>query len=112
MLHHDVHYDESKLTELTLYIGAKCALDEHYGVLKLNKIRFYSDFGAYKTLGKPITGAEYKKCDHGPAPRGMKSLRAKLVASNEAFEYQNPLPYLGDNDEELPIHTTNRAARA
>ena len=100
-MRHETKYDEDKLTELILYVGAKCALDTYYGVLKLNKVLFYSDFRAYKALGKPITGAAYKKYTHGPAPHVMKSLRAKLIDTNQAFEYRNPLRYLGDDDEPM-----------
>jgi hypothetical protein len=94
------HYAEDKLRELVLYVGAKCGLDPHYGVLKLNKILFYSDFRAYRTLGSPITGAVYKKYDHGPAPRGMKMVRERLIDAGEAFEYVNPLPYLADDSDD------------
>jgi hypothetical protein len=96
-----IKFDKEKLIELVLYVGAKCALDEHYGVLKLNKILFYSDFRAYRTLGQPITGTQYKKYTHGPAPRSMKTLRQSLIESNQAFEYVNPLPYLNEDDEQL-----------
>jgi len=87
-------YNEQKLIELILYIGAKCCLDEHYGVLKLNKILFYSDFTAFKTRGEAITGAEYRKYPHGPAPAVMKVLKHQLAQSGEVFEYENPLPGL------------------
>ena len=97
----EIKYNEQKLTELILYVGAKCALDTHYGVLKLNKILFYSDFLAYRTLGKPITGAVYKKYDHGPAPHVMGSLRKRLVRDRLAYDYKNPLPYFDEDGEML-----------
>ena len=98
---HNISYDEEKLTELVLYVGAKCALDQHYGVLKLNKVLFYSDFRAYRSLGEPITGASYKKYTHGPAPSVMKRLREKLIQIEDAIEYINPLPFLNDDGEPL-----------
>lgn len=94
-------YDEKKLTELILYIGGKCALDPHYGVLKLNKILFYSDFTAFKTRGRAITGAEYRKYPHGPAPKDMKRLKKKLKKKDEVFEYVNPMPGFDDDGEQL-----------
>lgn len=100
-MHSPKSYQEEKLVELMLYIGAKCARDEHYGVLKLNKILFYSDFRAYRTLGKPITGAEYRKYPHGPAPCMMKALRQRLIDSGAAIEYQNPLPFLDGNGRQM-----------
>jgi hypothetical protein len=90
-----------KLTELVLYIGATCALDRYYGVLKLNKMLFYSDFGAYRVLGESITGVEYRKYDHGPAPAGMKAFKARLVEANDAYEYLNPMPMLNEDGEDI-----------
>lgn len=84
----------AKLAELVLYVGAKCALDAHYGVLKLNKILFYSDFRAFRTLGAPITGVEYRKYPHGPAPRVMAPLRHELTEKGDAIEYLNPLSFV------------------
>jgi hypothetical protein len=93
-------YREDVLKELALYIGSKCWLDEHYGVLKLNKILFYADFRAFKMRGKPITGAEYKKYTHGPAPAPMKRVRRELEESEEAYEYGNPLPSFNEDGEQ------------
>jgi hypothetical protein len=93
--------NEDKLTALVLYVGAKCALDQHYGVLKLNKYLFYSDFRAFRALGSPITGADYRKYTHGPAPCMMKALKERLVNENKAFEYLNPLPYLSEDGEPM-----------
>lgn len=91
--------NDVKLTELMLYVGGKCATDEFYGVLKLNKILFYSDFFAFKRLGKPITGTEYRKYPHGPAPAVMKVLREKMQRSQDAFEYHNQCPSLEEGDD-------------
>src|SRR5271154_4436671 len=96
-----IEYNEKRMIELILYIGAKCGLDEHYGVLKLNKILFFSDFQAFRTRGKPITGAEYAKLPNGPAPRGMKRLRKTLEVSGDAFEYKNPLASFNDDGEQM-----------
>lgn len=92
---------EAKLTELTLYIGAKCGLDEYYGVLKLNKILFYSDFRAFRRLGAPITGVQYRKYPHGPAPAKMKMIRERMHESQTAYEYVNPLDAVGADGEEI-----------
>jgi Protein of unknown function (DUF4065) len=97
----NIEYNEKRMVELILYIGAKCGLDEHYDVLKLNKILFFSDFQAFRTRGKPITGAEYAKLPNGPAPRGMKRLRKALEARGEAFEYKNPLATFNEDGQQM-----------
>jgi hypothetical protein len=70
--------DEKKLSELILYISQKCANDPCFGATKLNKILFFSDFLFYGNTGKPITGVEYQKLPHGPAPRRLLPIRKKL----------------------------------
>jgi len=97
----NIEYSEERLVELVLYIGAKCGLDEHYGVLKLNKILFYSDFLAFKTRGQPITGAKYKKYTHGPAPSVMKHLRRLMEKRADAFEYMNPIEAFNEDGEQI-----------
>ena len=63
---------EDKLKQLILYISQKCAAKSNFGVTKLNKIVYFSDFIFYRDTGEPITGVEYQKLQRGPAPRRMK----------------------------------------
>jgi len=62
-------YSEEKLRELILYIAQKSKDDLRCGAVKLNKLLYYSDFTAYRLLGRSITGAEYQHLPEGPAPR-------------------------------------------
>ena len=64
----DITYDEKKLQELILHIAVRSEGDPHFGTVKLNKLLFYSDFLAYMRFGRPITGAQYRKLEHGPVP--------------------------------------------
>jgi len=64
------HTDE-KLRELILHICIRSEDDEAFGAVKLNKLLFFSDFLAYLRLRKAITGQDYQKLEHGPAPRRM-----------------------------------------
>lgn len=70
--------DEKRFAELMLYISAKSASDPKFGATKLNKILFYADFLAYAQLGDSITGFEYQKIEHGPAPRHILKVRRSL----------------------------------
>jgi len=74
----EIEYDADKLRELVLYISRQSEGDLCFGVVKLNKILFYADFLAYREFGRPITGAEYQKLDHGPAPRQLKPLHDRM----------------------------------
>lgn len=73
-----IEYDAEKLRELVLHISRQSEGDPCFGAVKLNKILFYADFLAYRHFGRPITGSEYQKLDHGPAPRQLKPLRDRM----------------------------------
>ena len=74
-------YDAKKFCELVLYIAKRSEDDPRFGAVKLNKIMYYSDFGAYRRLGQSITGANYQKLSEGPAPRQMLWERRVLLDS-------------------------------
>lgn len=77
-------YEENKFIELMLYVAFRCETNPRFGATKLNKILFYSDFVAYRELGKPITGAVYQKLRHGPAPVMLVPVRKALIKSGAA----------------------------
>lgn len=76
--------DARKFRELVLYIADKSVDDAGFGATKLNKLLFFSDFLAYSELGQPITGAEYQRLDHGPAPRCLLRMQRELVSEGAA----------------------------
>ena len=84
--------DERRFAELMLYIGGKSTSDPKFGATKLNKILFYSDFLAYAQLGNSITGFEYQKLEHGPAPRRIKVVRMNLERQGALVMKNVPLP--------------------
>lgn len=73
-----------KLKELMLYVADKSTSDPTFGATKLNKILFFSDFLAYVDLGHSITGAEYQKLEHGPAPRQLLPVQNELLDERAA----------------------------
>lgn len=76
-------FDEVKFRELILYIANRSEDDPLFGMVKLNKILYYSDFGAYRILGRPITGASYYKFNEGPAPQEMLPQRRIMVDAGD-----------------------------
>lgn len=72
-----------KLRELVLYVCTASEADEAFGSIKLNKLLFYSDFLTYLQYGTPITGQEYQKLEHGPAPRVMLPLLRDMQAAQQ-----------------------------
>lgn len=61
-----------KFQELILHIAEQSENDRNFGATKLNKLLFYADFLFYLRNRRSITGQNYQKLNHGPAPRGLK----------------------------------------
>jgi hypothetical protein len=61
--------EESRFRELILYLARLSETDPKCGRTKLNKLLFYADFTAYRTLGKAISDQPYQKLENGPAPK-------------------------------------------
>ena len=78
-----VPYDKKKFEELVLHIATRFKGDHAFGVVKLNKLLFFSDYKAYAELGKAITGADYIKLEHGPAPKPMYAIRDEMIERGE-----------------------------
>lgn len=82
----EVTHVTDKLKELILYVSDKCEGEDDFGSTKLNKILFYADFTTYARTGKAITGEEYQKLDHGPAPRRLIPAIEALKAAEHLAE--------------------------
>jgi hypothetical protein len=72
-------FNEKKLREAIVLVSELCAQDATFGATKLNKILFFIDFRSQVRRGKPLTGAEYQKLEHGPAPRQLLPTRKALA---------------------------------
>ena len=73
--------DEHKLEELIVLLAQSFEDDEAAGATKLNKVLFYIDFVHHRRFGRPVTGMEYQKLEHGPAPRRLLPVRDRLIQS-------------------------------
>lgn len=90
----DQEYDERKFRELVVLVAGRLADDEAGGATKLNKVLYFADFAHVRRTGRSITGAEYQKLTHGPAPRRLLPVRSDLLESGQAeLEEQNFLGY-------------------
>lgn len=74
---------DAKLRELILHIATQCADAPRFGMTKLNKILYFSDFLWYKQTGKPITGIEYMRLENGPAPKRMVPVREQMIVNQD-----------------------------
>lgn len=75
---------DDRLREMILYVADKSTADDNFGSVKLNKILYFADFTAFAVIGRPITGAEYVRREHGPCPRKLKDVRGSLVRDGSA----------------------------
>lgn len=82
--------NDEKLRELILLISEWSQKDEKFGAIKLNKLLFHSDFSAFLTFHKPITGQEYFALPQGPAPKRLKPITEKMKEKQE-LAYQEVL---------------------
>jgi uncharacterized phage-associated protein len=64
-------FDERKLTELIVHVAEQLMTDSFGGATKLNKVLYFADCAHVRKHGRPLTGAEYFKLPHGPAPRQL-----------------------------------------
>ncbi|MBA3736604.1 MAG: SocA family protein [Actinobacteria bacterium] len=77
-------FNRQKFKELILYLADKSGDDLGFGMTKLNKLLYFSDFEAYRRLGRSITGATYQKLEWGPAAREFLPLHEELLSDQRA----------------------------
>ena len=81
-----MEFKSGKFKELVLYIAGRTMDDPGFGVTKMAKTLWLSDFRAFATLGEPITGAEYQKLAYGPAARQYLPIFEEMVMQGDAAE--------------------------
>lgn len=82
------HTGDEKMRELILYLAAKSETDPRFSSTKLNKLLFYCDFGAYRQLGRSITGHSYQKLQFGPVPKVMLPILEQMKLDRECVEIE------------------------
>ena len=73
-----------KYKALVHYVCEKAGSDPSVlGVIKLNKVLWYSDAIYYMMTGSPITGETYVKGQHGPVPKNIIRAIDELVSEKK-----------------------------
>jgi len=70
---------QDRLKQMILYVADQCAAAERFGLIKLNKILWKSDFDAFAARGIPVTGRDYQRLELGPAPKEMPPLYRDML---------------------------------
>ena len=76
---------QSRLREMVLYVSEKNKDADRFGLVKLNKILWKSDFSAFAERGIPVTGRAYQRLPLGPAPVEMKPLLAEMLQDGQVI---------------------------
>ncbi len=79
-----MRYDEAKFRELLLYVADRLRGDRAGGATKLNKVLFFAEFTHLRRHHAVISGCEFQKLAHGPAPRQLLPVRHRLIAAGDA----------------------------
>jgi hypothetical protein len=80
----ELTYRPEKFAELILYVAGRLQNDRAGGATKLNKVLFFAEFTHLRRHGAVISGCEFQKLDHGPAPRQLLPVRSRLIAEGAA----------------------------
>lgn len=86
----EVPFQREKFRELIVYIAERTADDEWFGDTHLNKVLWWADFDAYRTLGRPVTGARYFKLQYGPAAKPLIPVRDELSEDGDVEVIEPP----------------------
>ena len=76
-------YDARRFAEMVLHVAGRLQ-DDSAGVTKLNKVLFFAEFTHLRRRQRVISGCEFRKLPHSPAPRQLLPVRKKLIASGAA----------------------------
>ena len=79
-----VAYDSCKFAEMVLHVAGRLQDDRAGGATKLNKVLFFAEFTHLRRHQRAISGCEFQKLPHGPAPHQLLPVRKKLIASGAA----------------------------
>ncbi len=80
----DVAYDEDKFAELLLHVASRLQGDRAGGATKLNKVLFFVEFTHLRRHHRVVSGSQFQKLPHGPAPHQLLPVRRRLIDSGAA----------------------------
>ena len=71
---------EARLRELILYVAKRLEADPTAGATKVDEVLFFAELANMRMRDEPLTGVEYQRLSHGPAPRRFVPIRDELAA--------------------------------
>jgi uncharacterized phage-associated protein len=70
--------DLTKFKALVLYVIWKAGDVRDFGIVKLNKVLWFSDARNFEAYGKPLTGEKYIRRKFGPVPKHIDEVLSQL----------------------------------
>lgn len=101
-------FNKEKFKETILYILERCGAKPNVGETVLYKLLYFADFDFFEIYGKFLTGAQYRKIDHGPAPRDFNVAIEEMMQNQEVR--RDVFDYFGKTQKRyLPLRNADLA---
>ena len=99
-------FNKEKFKETILYILERCGAKTNVGETVLYKLLYFADFDFFEIYGQFLTGAQYRKIDHGPAPRDFNAVMEEMMQSQEVK--RDIIEYFGKTQKRyLPLRNAD-----
>lgn len=72
-------FNREKFEQVLLYILEKCGARPNVGETVLYKLLYFADFNFYELYEEFLTGASYRKIQHGPAPCEITDVIKEMI---------------------------------
>ena len=76
-------FNREKFEQVLLYILEKCGARPNVGETVLYKLLYFADFNFYELHEEFLTGASYRKIQHGPAPCEITDVIKEMIAEKK-----------------------------
>lgn len=80
---HAPKFNREKFEQVLLYILEKCGARPNVGETVLYKLLYFADFNFYELHEEFLTGASYRKIQHGPAPCEITDVIKEMIKENK-----------------------------
>lgn len=84
-----MQFDRDKFKRLVHYVIARTQDRDGFGAVKLYKVLWFAETKQYLITGKPITGAEYIREQHGPVPKLGNAIRKELESDKAITQWKD-----------------------
>jgi transcriptional regulator with XRE-family HTH domain len=77
------HYQVERFKQVLLYLLERCGGKPNVGETVIYKLLYFADFNFYELFEEQLTGATYRKLQHGPVPLEFKDIVNEMIGNGE-----------------------------